>query len=40
MNFTTTQWASLIAASALLAILFLLYGDQIQKWAWKLTGSK
>ncbi|MBC7233457.1 MAG: TVP38/TMEM64 family protein [Chloroflexi bacterium] len=40
MNFTTTQWALLIAASALLAALFLLYGDQLQAWAWKLTGSK
>lgn len=37
VRFTTTQWALLIVASALLALLFLLYDDQLQKWAWKLT---
>lgn len=35
--FTTMQWALLITASALLALLFLFYGDQLQAWAWKLT---
>lgn len=40
VHFSGTQWAFLIAASALFGALFLLYGEQLQAWAWKLTNHK
>nr|MBC7243714.1 TVP38/TMEM64 family protein [Chloroflexota bacterium] len=39
VRFSTTQWLMLIAASALLAALLLRYGNQLQEWAWKITGD-
>lgn len=39
-HFSTMQWAFLITISALLALLFLLYSEQLQAWAWKLTSHK
>jgi len=37
VGLSTVQWAELIAASTLLAVLFLLYGDRLQEWAMTLT---
>ncbi len=34
---STAQWVVVIAGSALLAVLFLLYGNQLQEWAMSLT---
>ncbi|MGQ9493385.1 MAG: TVP38/TMEM64 family protein [Anaerolineae bacterium] len=40
IRFNITQWFMLGAASVLLAVLFLRYGNQLQEWAWKITGNK
>jgi uncharacterized membrane protein YdjX (TVP38/TMEM64 family) len=34
---STSQWALLIAASALLALLFLLHGQQLEEWTMRLV---